>query len=109
LRRDEAAAAGNNPTGEYDEEEEVQRAMNQSRAEEEYRQSVSQRGCAYEQGGGSGSAGLNPFQRMLTRAGSRRDTPVVVEDYNLAAGGRRGMTQPRIDTGSWMQKGNNAR
>jgi hypothetical protein len=34
---------------------------------------------------------------------------VVVEDYNLAAGGRRGMMQPRIDTGSWMQKGKNAR
>jgi hypothetical protein len=33
---------------------------------------------------------------------------VVVEDCNLAAGGRRGMMQPRIDTGSWMQKGKNA-
>jgi len=33
----------------------------------------------------------------------------VVEDYNLAAGGRRGMTQPRIDTGSWTQKGKNAK
>jgi hypothetical protein len=32
---------------------------------------------------------------MLRRSGSRRDTPVVVEDYNLAACGRRGMTQPR--------------
>jgi hypothetical protein len=46
---------------------------------------------------------------MLRRAGSRRDTPVVVEDYNLAAGGRRGMVQTRIDTGSWMHKGKNAR
>jgi hypothetical protein len=45
---------------------------------------------------------------MLRRSGSRRDTPVVVEDYNLAAGGRRGMTQPRIDTGSWTQKSKNA-
>jgi hypothetical protein len=36
LRREEVAAAGNNPTGEYDEEEELQRAMNQSRAKEEY-------------------------------------------------------------------------
>jgi hypothetical protein len=33
---------------------------------------------------------------------------VVVEDYNLAAGGRSGMTQTRIDTGSWTQKGKNA-
>ena len=33
----------------------------------------------------------------------------MVEDYNLAAGGRRGMTQPRIDTGSWTQKGKNAK
>jgi hypothetical protein len=46
---------------------------------------------------------------MLRRGGSRRDNPVVVEDYNLAAGGRRGMTQPRIDTGSWTQKGKNAK
>jgi hypothetical protein len=89
LRREEAATAGNNPIGQYDEEEEVQCAMIQSRAEEEYRQSLSQRGGAYEHGEGSGSAGLNPFQRMLRRAGSRRDTLVVVEDYNLAAGGRR--------------------
>jgi hypothetical protein len=58
---------------------------------------------------GSGSEGLNPFQRMLRRAGSRRDTPVVVEDYNLAASGRSGMKQTRIDTGSWTQKGKNAR
>ena len=33
----------------------------------------------------------------------------MVEDYNLAAGGRRGMTQPRIDTGSWTLKGRNAK
>jgi hypothetical protein len=51
--------------------------------------------------GGSGSTRENPLQRMLQRSGLRRDTPVVVEDYNLAAGGRRGMMQPRIDTGSW--------
>jgi hypothetical protein len=75
---------------------------------------VSQREGAYEHGGGSraggsGSAGLNPLQRMLRRAGSRRENLVVVEDYNLTAGGRRGMTQPRIDTGSWTQKGKNAR
>ena len=37
----------------------------------------------------------------------RRGSPVV--DYNLAAGGRRGMTQPRIDTGSWTQKGKNTK
>ena len=33
----------------------------------------------------------------------------MVEDYNLAASGRRGMKQPRIDTGSWTQKGKNAK
>ena len=33
----------------------------------------------------------------------------MVEDYNFAAGGRRGMTQPRIDTGSWTQKGKNVK
>jgi hypothetical protein len=32
-----------------------------------------------------------------------------VEDYNLAASGRSGMKQTRIDTGSWTQKGKNAR
>jgi hypothetical protein len=31
-----------------------------------------------------------------------------MEDYNLASGGRRGRAQPRIDTGSWTQKGKNA-
>jgi hypothetical protein len=30
---------------------------------------VEGRGGTYERGGGSGSAGLNPFQRMLRRAG----------------------------------------
>ena len=48
------------------------------------------------------------MQRMFRRATSQRESPVV-EDYNLAAGGRRGMTQPRIDTGSWTQKGRNAK
>jgi hypothetical protein len=92
---------GNNPAGGYDEEEaQIQHAINLSRAESEFRHGVEGRGGTYEHGGGSGSAGLNPLQRMVRRAGSRRDTPVVVEDYNLAAGGRRGMTQPRIDTGS---------
>jgi hypothetical protein len=43
---------------------------------------------------------LNPFHRMLRRAGSRRETSVVVEDYNLAAGGRSGLKRTRIDTGS---------
>ena len=33
----------------------------------------------------------------------------AVEDYNVASGGRRGMTQQRIDTGSWTQKGRNAK
>ena len=48
------------------------------------------------------------MQRMFRRATSQRESPVV-EDYILAAGGRRGMTQPRIDTGSWTQKGKNAK
>ena len=41
-------------------------------------------------------------------ATSQRKSPVV-EDYNLAAGERRGMTQPRIDTGSWTQKDKNSK
>jgi hypothetical protein len=89
-----------NPAGGYDEEAQIHDAINLSRVEAEFRQGVEERGGTYERGGGSGSAGLNPFQRMLRRAGSRRDTPMVVEDYKLAAGGRSGMTQIRIDTGS---------
>ena len=48
------------------------------------------------------------MQRMFRRATSQRESPAV-DDYNLASGGRRGMTQPRIDTGSWTQKGRNAK
>ena len=48
------------------------------------------------------------MQRILRRATSQRESPAV-EDYNLASGGRRGMTQPKIDTGSWTQKGRNAK
>jgi hypothetical protein len=95
VAREAAAAASNSPAGGYDEEARIQDAINLSRAEAEFRQGVEGRGGTYERGGGSGSARLNPFQRMLRRAGSRRDTPVVVEDYNLAAGGRSGMTQIR--------------
>jgi hypothetical protein len=100
LALEDAAAAGNSPAGGYDEEAQIQDAINLSRAEAEIRQGVEGRGGTYECGGGSGSAGLNPFQRMLRRAGSRRETPVVVEDCNLAAGGRSGMKQTRIDTWS---------
>ena len=38
----------------------------------------------------------------------RKESPAV-EDCNMASGGRRGMTQPRIDTGFWTQKGKNAK
>jgi hypothetical protein len=100
LRQKAVAAEGNNPSGEYDEEDEVQRAIRLSRAEEEYHQGVLERGGQYECGEGSGSGAGNPFQRMFKRAGLRKETPVVVENYILDAGGRRGMVQPRIDTGS---------
>ncbi|KAF8677260.1 hypothetical protein HU200_046742 [Digitaria exilis] len=104
LRKEKAAAEGNYPGGDeaYDEEAELQRALNQSRAEEEFRRGVQQRGGAYEHGGGSGTRGEGTLQRMLRRATSARQTPGVT-DYNL--GSARGSTQPRIDTGSWTQKG----
>ena len=86
----------------------MQRAIDLWRAEAEFRQGVEQRGGAYERGGGSGSTRGNAMQRMFRRATSQRESPVV-EDYNLAAGGRRGMTQPRIDIGSWTQTGRNAK
>jgi hypothetical protein len=105
VAREAAAAAGNDPVGGYDVEAQIHDAINLSRVEAEFQQGVEGRGGTYERGGGSGWRGLDPFQRMLRRAGSRRDTPVVVEDYNLVAGGRSGMTQTRIDTGSWTQKG----
>ena len=57
LRRQKAAAEGNNPGEEEDEEAQLQRAMDLSRAEAEYRRGVEQRGGAYEHGGGSGSQG----------------------------------------------------
>nr|CAB3476850.1 unnamed protein product [Digitaria exilis] len=103
LRKEKAAAEGNYPGGDeaYDEEAELQRALNQSRAEEEFRRGVQQRGGAYEHGGGSGTRGEGTLQRMLRRATSARQTPGVT-DYNL--GSARGSTQPRIDTGSWTQK-----
>ena len=78
LRREKSAAEGNYPGDEEDEEAQVQRAMDLSRA--------------YERGGVSGSTRGNAMQRMFRRATSQRESPVV-EDYNLAAGGRRGMTQ----------------
>ncbi|KAF8693446.1 hypothetical protein HU200_038842 [Digitaria exilis] len=103
LRKEKAAAEGNYPGGDeaYDEEAELQRALNQSRAEEEFRRGVQQKGGAYEHGGGSGTRGEGTLQRMLRRATSARQTPRVT-DYNL--GSARGSTQPRIDTGSWTQK-----
>ena len=99
---------GNYPGDEEDEEAQVQRAMDLSRAEAEFRRGVEQRGGAYERGEGSGSTRGNVMQRMFRRSTLQRESPVV-EDYNLAAGGRRGMTQTRIDTGSWTQKGKNAK
>ncbi|KAF8658457.1 hypothetical protein HU200_058909 [Digitaria exilis] len=95
LRKEKAAAEGNYPPGDapYDEEAELERALHQSRAEEE--------GGAYEHGGGSGSRGGNPMSRLFGRSSSVRQTPGVV-DYNL--GSARGSTQPRIDTGKWTQK-----
>ena len=67
---------------------------------------MEQRGGSYEHGGGSGSARGNPVQRMFQRATSLRES-LGVRDYNLASA--RGPTQPRIDTGSWTQKGKNAK
>ena len=108
LRREKSAAEGNYPGDEEDEETQLQRAMDLSRAEAEYQRVVEQRGGAYKHEGGSGSTRENAMQRMFRRATSQRKSPAV-EDYNLAAGGRRGMTQLRIDTSSWTQKGRNAK
>jgi hypothetical protein len=79
----------------------LQHAIHLLRDEEVYRRGWDREVVHMSMEGGSGSTRENPLQRMLQRSGLRRDTPVVVEDYNLAAGGRRGMMQPRIDTGSW--------
>ena len=48
LRREKAAAEANYPGDEEDEEAQVQRAMDLSRAEAEFRGGVEQRGGAYE-------------------------------------------------------------
>ena len=55
LRWQKAAAEGNNPAEEEDEEAQLQCAMDLSRAEAEYRRGVEQRRGAYEHRGGSGS------------------------------------------------------
>ena len=47
LRRQKAAVEGNNPGEEEDEEAQLQRAMDLSRAEAEYRRGVEQRGLLY--------------------------------------------------------------
>nr|CAB3493702.1 unnamed protein product [Digitaria exilis] len=85
LRKEKVAAEGNYPGEDkaYHEEAELQRALNQSRAEEEFRRGVQQRGGAYEHRGGSGTRGEGTLQRMLRRATSSRQTPGVT-DYNLA-------------------------
>jgi hypothetical protein len=83
--------------------------MNLSRVEAEFQMGVQQTGGFYEHEGGStsGSRSGNPVSRLFQRATSQRESPVL-EDCNLTSGGRRGMTQPRIGTGSWTQKGENA-
>src|SRR6185312_7631859 len=86
LRREKSATEGNYPGDEEDEEAQLQRAMDLSRAEAEFRRGVEQRGGAYERGGGSVSMRWDAMPRMLRRATSQRESPVV-EDYNLAAGG----------------------
>jgi NADH:ubiquinone oxidoreductase subunit len=115
LAQERVAQEGNHPRGEDEYEAHMQQVLEQSRVEYEYEQRVHQRGGDYERGGGSGGGGGgsrrgNPISRMFSRReGSQRDTPVVVEDYQAARGGSRGMHQPRIDTGSWTQKGKNAK
>jgi hypothetical protein len=110
LRREEVAGEGNYPHAADDEEAQMQRAMELSRAEAAYRRQVEERGGAYEHGGGSGSGSGrgNPITRMFARSSSTRES-AGVRDYNLAAGGRQGSTQQRIDTGPWTQKGKNAK
>jgi hypothetical protein len=44
---------------------------------------VEGRGGTYERGGGSGSVGLNPFQRMLRRAGSVTTPSEIIPYYRL--------------------------
>ena len=83
------------------EEEQVQRAMAQSRDEEEFRR---RSGESYEHGGGSGSdRGGSVLKRMLRRASSTREPPPSVRDCNVALA--KAPVQPRIDTGSWIAKG----
>ena len=65
LRREKSAAEGNYPGDEEDEEAQVKRAIDLSRAEAEFRRGVEQRGGAYERGGGSGSMRGNAMQRLL--------------------------------------------
>ena len=65
LRREKSAAEGNYPGDEEDEEAQVKRAIDLSRAEAEFRREVEHRGGAYERGGGSGSTRGNAMLRMF--------------------------------------------
>jgi hypothetical protein len=51
VAREDAVAAGNSPAGGYDEEAQIQDAINLSRAEAEFQQGVEGRGGTYERGG----------------------------------------------------------
>jgi hypothetical protein len=107
LRRQESARVQVDLTSDNEdtEEEQVQRAMAQSRDEEEFRRRA---GESYEHGGGSGSdRGGSVLKRMLRRASSTREPPPSVRDYNVALA--KSPVQPRIDTGSWSAKGKKAK
>lgn len=86
-------------TGGMTEEEQLQAAMHQSRAEADY---IRQTGGRYERGGGSGTTEADqegPLKRFLRRATSVRER-TRAQDYNISAG--TGKVQPRIDTHKWV-------
>ncbi len=114
ARRVEAAGVNYcDLTGDADEEEQMEAAMEASRQEASFRRGVEQRGGTYEHGGGSGSAQSearkgrsNPIASLLRRATSHRESPSV-RDYNLASA--KSPVQTRIDTGFFTKKGRQAR
>jgi hypothetical protein len=78
LRQEKAAAEGNNPDEQDDEETQMHYAINLSRAEAKFRRGVKQRGGEYEHGGGSGSARGNALHRMFQRATSQRGAMTIL-------------------------------
>jgi len=87
------------------EDEVLQRVMEQSRQEEEFRR---QAGGRYEHGGGSGSGSGSGISGLLRKVTSQREgRSKGIGDFDLNRS--KAPVQTRIDTGPWTNKGKSAK